>query len=188
MRTWIKATGLLLLLGGIACLALMAAHTTEPKYKGQPLSYWIELNLCLDRNGDGKVPGASPDAIERNQRDLKEARAAITTIGTNGLPYLTRWIRYGPPLPGTRFIPRAPRPFRFKLYRFNQERADRAQAAMQALPVLGTNAGPAIPELVRLAMKTNILDRQLAWRAERTLTKLGTQAFPALMNVWSNGW
>jgi hypothetical protein len=176
--------GLLLLLVGTACLALMAAHTTEPKYKGQSLSYWIELNLCLDRNGDGRVPGGSRDDIERNERDLKEARAAITTIGTNGLPYLTRWMQ--PPLWGTRFIRRAPRPFRHKLYRFNQERADRAKAAMQALVLLGTNAAPAIPELAALAMKTNILDREIRWDATRILRYLGPQAFPALRNAWSN--
>jgi hypothetical protein len=193
VKTRTKAAGLLLLLMGTACLALMAAHTTEPKYKSQPLSYWIELNRRLDRFGmvpvpDGRVPWYR-DLIEQQQRDLNEARVAITTIGTNGLPCLTRWMRYQPPLWGTRFIPWGPRRLRNKLdhrIRFNNDRADRAEAAMQALVVLGTNAVPAIPELAALAMKTNILDRDIAGRATSTLFYFGPQAYPALMNVWSN--
>jgi hypothetical protein len=57
---------------------------------------------------------------------------------------------------------------------------------MQALEVLGTNAVSAIPELAVLAMKTNIVDRDIASRATTILFHLGPQAYPALMNVWSN--
>jgi hypothetical protein len=66
------------------------------------------------------------------------------------------------PLWGTCFIPRLPRPVRHQLYRRNQDHADQAQASMQALELLGTNAVSAIPELAALAMQTNILDRDIA--------------------------
>lgn len=173
MRT--KATSLLLFLIASACLALLACRPAEPTYKGKDLSYWIDLNRHLDRGG--KLFG-------QQELDLNEAHAAIMTIGTNGVPYLTRWIR--PPLWATRFIPRAPRQLRRKLYRINQDRADLAQASLQALQVLGTNAVSAIPELAALAMKTNTFDRDIAGRATSTLFYLGPQAYPALVNVWSN--
>ena len=162
----------------LAAATLIAAWTfsrREPTCNGQPLSYWIDLNRRLHQYGS--VPLGA-------ERDVQEARAAITTIGTRGIPYLIRWIK--PPLWGARFIRWAPRPSRRNLYRFNQERAERAEAAMQALEVLGTNAVSAIPELEALAMKTNIVDREIAWRAKRTLHNLGPQAFPALLNLWSN--
>jgi hypothetical protein len=178
VRPHTKALALALPLAAI--MVFFAAHilsNPEPTYHGQPLSYWIDLNRHLDWGG--KVFG-------EQERDLNEAHAAITTIGTNGLPYLSRWIGYRPPLWETNFMPWAPRFLRRKVDHFNQDRADRAQAAWQALEVLGTNAVSAIPDLAALAMKTNILDRGIARRATRTLSYLGPQAYPALMNVWSN--
>src|SRR5215469_11122272 len=154
-RMWkSRALPILLVTVVLAVLAYTGTKSREPEYGGHSLSYWIDLNQHLDRGFQ---------VFGEQVREINEAHAAITTIGTNGgLPYLTRWIRYRTPLWETNFTRRAPLGFRRKVNRFNQERADRAQASMQALMVLGTNAVSAIPELAALAMKTNIVDRDVA--------------------------
>jgi hypothetical protein len=175
-----------------AILFFLAARifiSSEPNYRGQPLSYWIEEHRRLNVFGELILPShiaREPD--DSQQPGLREARAAIRAIGTPALPYLLQWMRYEPPKLGSRFLPWAPVSLRFKVDRtfFSQERANRAEAAMQALAVLGTNAAPAIPALAALATKTKTSNNYKARRAAVTMSKLGPEALPAMLNLWSN--
>jgi hypothetical protein len=182
----IKALGLALPL--VALLMFFATHilsNPEPTYHSQPLSYWIEQYRVQSM----LTPGGFRDSGYREQpRQLVEARSAICAIGTNGLPHLVAWMRYQPPLLGTRFMPWAPLRVRHKVDRtlFSQERANRAEAAMQALEVLGTNTAPAIPALTALATKTKASNTYKARRAAITMSRLGPEALPAILNLWSN--
>jgi hypothetical protein len=173
-----------------AILVFLAARifvSTEPNYRDQPLSYWIEEHRRLNVFGDVILPlQQEPD--DSYQPGLREARAAIRTIGTPALPYLLEWMRYEPPDLGSRFLPWAPISLRYKVDRafFSQERANRANAAMKALPLLGTNAAPAIPALAAMATKTKTSNNYKARRAALIMSKLGPEALPAMLNLWSN--
>jgi hypothetical protein len=89
---------------------------------------------------------------------------------------------------GTRFLPWAPLSLRYKVDRtfFSQERANRVEAAFQALALLGTNAAPTIPALAALATKTKNSNNYKARRAAFTISRLGPEGLPALLNLWSN--
>lgn len=161
--------------------------SAEPKYLGQPLFYWIMEHRRLNVFGDVILPlQHEPD--DSRLPELREARAAIRTIGTPALPYLLQWMRYEAPNPGSRFLPWVPLSLRYKVDRtfFSQERANRADAAMKALAVLGTNAAPAIPALIALATKTKTSNHYQARRSALIMSKLGPEAFPAMLNLWSN--
>jgi hypothetical protein len=175
-----------------AILVLLAARiivSTEPKYRGQALSYWIEQHRRF--NVLGESPLVFHRAVNLNvyqHPGLYEAKAAIRAIGTPALPYLIEWIRYEPPKLGSRFLPWAPLSLRYKVDRtfFSQKRANRAEAALQALVVLGTNAAPAIPALAALATKDKNSNNYKARRAAITMSRLGPEALPAMLNLWSN--
>jgi hypothetical protein len=176
-----KALAVALPLAG-ALLLLLGARTmvsTEPRYHGQPLSYWIEQY----RVGSTTMIGNS--GVEPSQ--LIESREAIRAIGTNAVTSLVKWMRYQAPIWGTRFMPWAPLPLQNKVDQalFSHERANRGEAAMEALEFLGTNATAAIPALMALALKTQG-NLYIAMRATRAMCQLGPEAFPAMINVWSN--
>jgi hypothetical protein len=172
-----------------AILVLLAARiivSTEPKYRGQPLSYWIEQNRRFN-----VLPLVFHRALDLNVSQhpgVNEARAAIRAIGTPALPHLIEWMCYEPPKLGSRFLPWAPLSLRYKVDRafFSQERVNRAEAALQALAVLGTNAAPAIPALAALATKNKNSNNYKARRAAITMSELGPEALPAMLNLWSN--
>jgi HEAT repeat protein len=58
------------LLSGLITLAVLAFRTREPQYWGKPLSFWID----------------------RSNASQEEARLAVQTVGTNGVPTLLRWL------------------------------------------------------------------------------------------------
>lgn len=183
MTTRTKATGFLVLIIASACLAFRALRPTEPTYKGHPLSFWIE---------EYRVENQLSQNDELAPRRTAEARTAILAIGPEGLPFLVKWMRYRPRLWGTRFLTWAPYRFRNKvdLAMFAQARANRGEAAMEALEELGTNAAPAIPELAALAMRANgnnkdYFTRYIAMRAARAMSSLGPEALPAMLNLLS---
>jgi hypothetical protein len=177
VKRWIGA--LLVLLAAAAILAaLRYTPPPEPTYHGKGLSFWIEehrvQSMLISQND------------KQATRRTAEARQAIWAIGMNALPHLIAWIRYQPPQWGTRFLPWTPLRLRHNVDRilFSQERANREQAAMQALEVIGTNAVPAIPELARIVRDTK--HRAKAHEAALTLNLLGPEAVPALLYAWSN--
>jgi hypothetical protein len=184
-----KALALALPAASLVLLVARIIVSTEPKHRGQSLSYWIEQHRRF--NVFGESPLAFRRAVNLNVSQhpgLKEARAAIRAIGTPALAYLIEWMRYEPPNLGSRFLPWAPLSLRNKVDHafFSQKRVNRAEAALQALVVLGTNAAPAIPALAALARKDKNSNNYKARRAAITMSKLGPEALPAMLNLWSN--
>jgi hypothetical protein len=65
---------ILLYVMGVA-LCLLACNA-EPTYKGRTLSQWL----------------AAYDKADEGSAEEQQAVAAIHSMGTNAIPYLTRWI------------------------------------------------------------------------------------------------
>jgi len=105
----------------------------EPEYNGKKLSEWIEF--C--RGGD--------------YSQLQSAQDAVRKIGTNGLPWLVKWMSYDTPKWKTQLL--ASTSYRLvpaPIKNFLVSPILRAQQARQGFFVLGTIASPAIPDLVRM--------------------------------------
>jgi hypothetical protein len=164
-----KPKTLLVLVGCVlAAAALVPLFTRdgEPRYQGRPLSEWLVIY--------------SQSRTTQNSPGRDEAVQAIRSIGTNGLPYLTKWIRHEPPLWW--------RPLRklglFPARLIQGPGQERAFGAMLAFGILGTNAASAIPEL-----NTMINDTNHPWtsvRALQALGSLGPPAFPHIVAAISN--
>jgi hypothetical protein len=136
----------------------------EPKSQGRYLSEWIV---------DSYAPNSTP-----SQRAA--SRLAIQDIGTNGLPYYLKWMRYEQPA--------WQQSLRWKLphwiksnptvdhWLYAGER--RADWSISKVASLGTNAVSTIPELE--AMMNDHTKPGLVSRAITALGNLGGPAIPAL--------
>jgi len=140
-------------------LAVLLAHDDEPRYKGKSLSKWLQ------------VSSEEPYVVG-------EAQQAVRSIGTNALPYLLKWIQ-DQPAPWHRLTRKNlpefllnSAPVRFFIEGLDHEREGQVIAAFA---VLGTNAAPAIPDLVVLTRGTNL---HIVVRAFTALSFLGTPALP----------
>ena len=156
---------MLLLLAGAACLALLAARQSQPKYKNKPLSYWIA------RYRDNYPPGIMPyDG---------EVRDALQAIGTNALPFLLSWGNYDPP-GRLRLRELSIDYFRYDPYHLLgvESRIERQVAANTAFSAFRTNAHEWIPLLTPF-----LTNRSIAIDA---LAQLGPQGLSALLTAWSN--
>ena len=115
-------------------LLVLFIPSGEPVYGGRRLSDWVQT------------------AYQPQSTGRPEIESAIRNIGANALPYLVRWLRYEPPAWKTRLLAGINRLFNSQL----QDRADlRAWGAMEAIPVLGSGAEPAVPALARLMNDVN---------------------------------
>src|SRR5262245_24790340 len=119
----------------------------EPRYKGRALSEWVDIY------------GSSGRGIH-TAFEIDEAAAAIKHIGTNALPFLLRWLPYEYPSRRSKtaqLIDKLPaaiqKPFAGVLNR--DRRFGRAWSAERCFELLGPDAAPAIPEMVRLAGDPN---------------------------------
>jgi hypothetical protein len=136
-----------ILLTVAACGALAVVATLvwpgerEPEYQGKKLSWWIR--------GSQMRGGIFPHA-ERGE--------AVRQIGTNGLPFLVRWIECGNAPRRTKIdaaITKANGSLGAAWAKFRSRKLTRANDAVWAFSVLGNDARPAIPELIKLAHNTN---------------------------------
>jgi hypothetical protein len=141
----------------------------EPRYNGRTLSEWLKEMWPVPSNG---YAARNPDQIRARQIEAEEA---VKHIGTNAMPCLVRWIRYEPRLPKLfSWLPTEVRPFE----RSGGE--SRIVYAYEAFAFLGSEAGPAVPELMR-AMGDKNLSPRVAWQIESALSFIGEPALePAL--------
>jgi hypothetical protein len=167
---------LILLVFGVAAVvaALVWPREREPVYQGKTLGEWID---SADFRFLGK-PKSNP-----------QAEAAIRHIGTNALPYLMEWIECGDPGKRNkiesalaRLIPGVARVLDARRFR----KSVRASQTVWAFRVLGSQASPAIPELVKLAGSTNM---GISFHASYALRGIGKDAVPGLLGLTqaSNG-
>jgi HEAT repeat protein len=138
-----------------ACGALLLAilwQNSEPRYEGTSLSDWLQ----------------APQSVARN--------TALGTIGTNALPWVTRWLMQTNPEPQWRQKARA-------FLRRNTgsswsilDPLDRQQLGFTGLYALGTNGAPAAPIVVKLLMSPRSHIQNSAMTALRLMGPAGYRA------------
>jgi len=114
--------------------------------------------------------------------DFEESKIAVQAIGTNALPFLVNWIQHEHPRYGLavrKYMPRDIANASFGMYLSFGPHQERAEGAMIAFSILGSNAAPAIPALTNL-MKDGthpLTARRAVW----ALGGLQGTAFPHLV-------
>lgn len=169
----------------IALIATMASfgfwfvflQNTEPTFHGKPLSYWIKMSYWVR---------VSPTSMQQSDGIKRaEAKKAIRTIGTNGLPFLVKWVTNDAPAwrrnlwshisAGPSWLKRSP-----MIVWIGDDGTTRYLEAKSAFEELGPIAAPAIPTLARAAKtRSNMTLREKAIGA---LLSIGPPALPALTN------
>jgi len=128
----------------------------EPIYNGHSLSEWLHAAR------PGYINPPAPPA---------EATAAVRHIGTNALPALLKWASYDPTRLQSKLRPIV-------------SGSDHPVDAEDGFRILGPVAGPAIPGLTRLAIKSSSDERVM--RCARCLAYIGPEAVPALADIVSS--
>jgi len=147
----------LILMSAIGCLILIQpAYANEPEYNGKPLSEWL-LKYA-----------AREDSSEE----------AIRQIGTNAIPTLLDLLS-ATDSNKRRIVSKLKSPAFRQEFSSKQVPAENVRTlAVDAFKLLGTNADPAIPQIVNLLHKD-----ECCQQAAFTLAGIGPQGFAALTNA-----
>jgi hypothetical protein len=148
------------IIGG-AALIWLGFHVSgpqEPRYKGLPLSRWMDIY-----SGRVDMSGSSGSEDPRIAAQ-KEAREAFRAIGTNAIPWLLKWMSVRKPPGGDVILKLADwkpteRPMAPAI-RWMYDRGEHAIESWIVFEVLGEQASNAVPELTRLL---NTADRNKQW-------------------------
>jgi HEAT repeat protein len=140
-------------------ISFVGNYRTEPQYKGKSLSEWLAVYMTYGvRSAKGE-----------------EAYAAVKQIGTNALPTLVADLRYQTPA-WERPLAAVIAPLRGgRRFLYTRNRSLRAQIGFS---ILGPEAGPAVPDLVR-----DLVDPEVSRPQAFALGDIGRPAWPALMVV-----
>lgn len=147
------------LIGVILTIAL--SWDTQPRYQG------IKLSDCLN-----SIKGAGAGHYQTVWP--VDAEKAVQNIGTNGLPYLVKWVGYEKPSWKNRVCARYqkwPRGLVIKpvVNRLSYDNGERlGDNAVIAFRILGRDAGPAVPGLILI-----LRDRQKPVASRRAIVCLG---------------
>jgi hypothetical protein len=156
------------------CIVLLtfgfaSSSQREPTYRGQTLTYWL-MKSCFE--GD------------------KDATAAVRQIGTNALPSLTKWLLYEPSKMHLRMLDaseKLPRKICNPLRDFiagDRYWKLRSDLAEYGFVLLGPEAHPAIPELVR-GLNLHKKDPYY-YRITAVLRHIADDSLPPLVTVTTN--
>jgi hypothetical protein len=158
-----------LVLAGTAILAILAMALwpqPEPFYQGLSLSTWIEKHA---KAGD----------------DVAGPHDAISSVGTNAIPFLLKWMHYEP-TPLRLVMMRAANylPFNRHINSALLQPYTRAERATYAFAALRSSASNAVPTLI--GMLTNSAELETASRASSALAWIGEPGLPTLVEVISD--
>jgi hypothetical protein len=135
----------------------------EPEYQGKKLSEWL------------KVPA--------HEAKAQGADEAVRHIGTNGIPWLLRWVGYKEPAikaKAGRWISKLPRrlrkPWVFRWAAADPSKMNRKFSAPLAFRYLGQEGRSAVPALTDMALQTNN-------EALMALELMGPTGYPGLIKV-----
>lgn len=161
MWTKKRVVALLVVAAVMAVLVWWADSTSDPKYQGKPLSFWLaEL-----KSGDGARREA--------------ARIAIRKMGTKAVPPLIGRLRYHTPFWRRQLEWLSSRQRFYHISVIDEDAY--ADLAHDGFWALGTNGVAGLPELTRM-----LNDPRYCVRAGRVLPYLGAAAIPALTNSFVN--
>lgn len=164
LRWWLWSLGLVIL-GGviIGLLAAVVMGVFEPKYSDKPMSYWVsELNgtnyIRREFAADALGKIGEP-AIEPLLGALRKERYFSLTLREK------IWLK----LPA-KWQAKVPRPYPADVMQYN---------ALVGLAALGTNAARVAPDVILIFTNNS---PALTSRATFALNRMGSNAFPALLN------
>jgi len=165
-----------ILAGCVGAVILAAAFwpgEREPEYNGKKLSEWLEFYEQNDSVNPTMEVNAAADAVKH--------------IGTNAVPWLVKWIDYDRSLRRNKLyamIEKLPGAIRYSailrhlVKRSERRTFERFQAAGAGFRILGPQASPAIPDLIRLMDKPK--------GPAYALSCIGRDGLPALLAALSN--
>src|SRR5581483_7884260 len=185
MRKHAKLLIVIVLMVAAVSLVFALRRKPEPIYAGCTLSYWADryANAYFSHQRaflpSANLGYAGVDA---------EAEEAIRAIGTNALPCVLKWLHFEQDHSSVRLfyslrLNRLPQLWRDRMHElaFRELAQRRAQQAYYVLQILGPEAGPVAPDLLRLC--NNRAEPDTAYRCFAALGALGTNALPQLMQV-----
>jgi HEAT repeat protein len=161
--------------GAAIGVIIFLVQRTEPRYGGRSLSQWLTVS---------RATGISPER-------RAESAAAIRHIGATGLPWLLEWATQEPSSPVKSRVrtflgnhPRLPAPTALRKWAEPTQDQTKANEARLGFLILGPDAAPAIPELVRIAINgTNV--GSATWSVA-SLANIGPQPLPTLIAIAAN--
>jgi HEAT repeat protein len=176
-KRWLIVAGIAV---ALAVAAALVWSPSEPEYHGKPLRFWLQ---AFDPTYRSKPPGYSTNAMDEGPtRD--EAETAIRAIGTNALPSLLRMIAYHPnplEIKLRLLILKLPSILRVQPTYLNPN-----SEALMAFYTLGTNAGPAVPQLIEICNRES--DQNTRFWVLAALGSIGPPAkaaIPMLLGIAS---
>jgi len=116
-------------------------RSREPEYEGKKLSEWVEMYPSFGLPGDADL-----------------AARGVRAIGSNGIPFLLKWLEYEPsPLRQKFFaaINDAAKRLGLSYRHYDVREWRRATGAAEGLLVIGPPAYPTVKELARVMHATN---------------------------------
>jgi hypothetical protein len=153
----------------VLCLTV-GGSDDGPRYEGKSLKIWLRVYADSYESG--------------HEESGKNAVSAIRAIGTNALPTLLKMVAHEAPKWNYSVLSLSTHgPRRFtdwweqRLAVYEQQRL----LAVYGFGVLSTNAGPAIPELVRLLDHNNFSELMVGPKG--ALIAIGAPAFPDLLRT-----
>jgi hypothetical protein len=166
-KRWVILLALGLLLGLAAAFWLGRAQR-EPEYEGKKLSEWAAISVSY------------------SEPSRQRTETAIRQMGTNTLPWLLQWLDDEPPPPWKTKVLKIVAKFPARLGGGYAQKAlyppwARVDFARRGFYVLGRDARPAIPDLVRLAMNPKCRDG--GRNAAYVLTHFGAEVVPELITI-----
>ena len=157
-----RAIALVVLLVAIAVAAFFALRSHEPEYQGKRLSQWLEE---YDRIGAMEKTGPASEAIR--------------AMGTNALPYLFAYIKHRDTPLKKKFFGLVQKQHWLKLPPYRENRY--FSPALLALKTLGPDAGPLVPELLKVFENPDTLKE-----GGLALFSIGPASIPALEQACRN--
>ncbi len=164
LRWWLWSLGLVIL-GGvtIGMLAAVVMGTFEPKYSDKPMSYWIS-----ELNGTNYIRREiAADALARiGEPAIDPLVGALRKERSFGLTLREKlWLKV--PL---KWQAKIPRPWGADVMQYN---------ALIGLAAMGTNAARVAPDVILIFTNNS---PALTSRAAFALNRMGSNAYPALLN------
>jgi hypothetical protein len=158
---------------GLAAVVWATRPPAIPSFQGTSLETWIEQYSASDLE--------NPDSV-----DTQRAREAISSIGTNAIPILLKWIAYEePPWYGRATAVTDKLPLHDRFYFMLSKPGFRVQEAVHAFKALRTCGSNAVPTFIRFL--TNDSKPHIAMRASEALAYVGKPAMPEILRTLTNG-
>jgi hypothetical protein len=153
----------------VLLLGIRPPQTTNPIYKGHPLSYWANRALTNHWAATNEP----------------EVNAAILHIGTNAFPFVLKYVQSSQPFPRRKeALKLPPGPLANLLKGWLADSADddgrNGWRACAIVNTLGPEMVPLLPGLLRLSMDRS---SAIASKALYTLAAASTNSFPYLLHV-----